>query len=150
MDLKGKNVLLMGLGILGGGVATARFLAQQGADLTITDLKDAKYLQSSITALKDFSEIKYVLGEHREKDFLENDIIVINPDVSVNNKFVKLAKENNKQIENELTLFYKFCPSRKIVAITGTRGKTTTVNWTHHLIKSYYPNTVLAGNSSEN
>lgn len=150
MDLKNKKVLLMGLGILGGGVATAKWLLGQGAVLTITDLKDAEFLKLSLEKLKDHeNEIKFVLGEHKESDFLENDIIVINPDVPALNKFVELAREAGKQIENELTLFAKFCPSREIVAVTGTRGKTTTVNWIGHLLKSKNPNTLIVGNSPE-
>ena len=43
-NLKNKKVLLMGLGVLGGGVATARWLLEQGAALTITDIKNADAL----------------------------------------------------------------------------------------------------------
>jgi len=149
VELKDKKVLLMGLGILGGGVATARWLAEREADLTVTDMKDEKHLKSSLEKLKDLN-IKYVLGKHEEKDFLENEIIVINPDVPANNKYVELARRAGKKIENELTLFYRFCKSKNTVAITGTRGKTTTVNWTYHLLKQKFPDTVIAGNSSEN
>ena len=60
-----------------------------------------------------------------------------------------LSKNNGKQIENELTLFYNFCPSKKIVAVTGTRGKTTTVNWIAHLLKSRNSDTLVIGNSPE-
>ncbi len=151
MNLRNKKVLMMGLGILGGGVATAEWLLEQGVDLTITDLKNRGQLASSFSALSKFKDkIKFVLGEHREKDFLNNEIIVINPDVSINNKFVQLAIKNGKQIENELTLFLKFCPSKNIIAVTGTRGKTTTVNWIYHLLKSEYSDIILAGNSSTN
>ncbi|MFH0804214.1 MAG: UDP-N-acetylmuramoyl-L-alanine--D-glutamate ligase [Candidatus Zambryskibacteria bacterium] len=150
MELKDKKVLLMGLGLLGGGVATARWLVERGAVLTITDMKDEESLKPSIEKLKEYkSKIKYILGRHEEKDFLNNDIIVINPDVPANNKFVELARKAGKQIENELTLFYKFCPSRKIVAVTGTRGKTTTVNWIAHFLKSGNPNTLVIGNTPE-
>jgi len=135
--LKNKKVLMMGLGILGGGVATARFLVGKGAELTVTDLKSEDYLKTSLDLLKDISsQIKFVLGEHREEDFLNNEIIVINPDVPADNKFVKLARENGKQIENELTLFYKFSPCQTVVGITGTRGKTTTTNWINHILNS--------------
>lgn len=143
MNLKNKKILLQGLGILGGGVATAKWLVEQGAVLTVTDMKDEVHLRSSLDALKDL-KIKFVLGRHEEKDFLENEIIVVNPDVPTDNKFVKLAKENGKQIENELSLFYKFCKSKNTVGITGTRGKTTTVNWTAHLLGSK-----IIGNSVE-
>ncbi len=150
MELKNKKVLLMGLGVLGGGVATAKWLLEQGAVLTVTDMKDKKALKTSIDKLQCFSDrIKYVLGRHEEKDFLDNEIIVLNPDIPTDNKFVKLARETGKQIENELTLFYKFCPSRKIVAVTGTRGKTTTVNWTAHFLRFRNPDTLIIGNSPE-
>lgn len=144
MNLKGKKVLQMGLGILGGGVATARWLVAQGTDLTVTDMKDEAYLAPSLEKLKDL-QIKYVLGRHDEKDFLENEIIVVNPDVPTDNPLVKLAKEHGKQIENELSLFFRYCKSKNIVGITGTRGKTTTTNWTAHLL-----NSKIIGNSSVN
>lgn len=145
MDLKGKKVLLMGLGILGGGVATARFLAERGALLTVTDMKTPEFLEPSLAKLRDLPDIKFVLGEHREQDFLENEIIVVNPDVPIDNPFIRLAKDNGKIIENELSLFFKNCQSRQIVGITGTRGKTTTVNWTAHLLGAE-----VVGNSPEN
>ena len=140
----------MGLGLLGGGVATARWLLEQGASLTVTDMKDEEALRPSLEKLKEYRDkIKYVLGRHEEQDFLDNEIIVINPDVPASNKFVELARQAGKQIENELTLFYAFSPSKKIVAVTGTRGKTTTANWAYEILKSTFPNTVLLGNDPE-
>ncbi len=150
MDIKGKKVLLMGLGILGGGVATARFLVEQGAILTVTDMKDANYLASSLEKLSDLKEkIKWVLGEHREEDFLECDILVINPDVPASNPFVEKARQAGKPIENELTLFFKFSPCKSIIAITGTRGKTTTTNWTGHILKEAGIDARVIGNDPE-
>lgn len=135
----------MGLGILGGGVATARFLVERGALLTVTDMKTPEFLEPSLAKLRDLPAIKFVLGEHREQDFLENEIIVVNPDVPIDSPFIKLAKAKGKSIENELSLFFKNCQSQQIVGITGTRGKTTTVNWTAHLLAAE-----IVGNSPEN
>jgi len=150
MELKNKKVLLMGLGILGGGAATARWLVEQGAVLTVTDMKDAESLKVSLEKLKDLDgKINFVLGEHREEDFLNNEIIVLNQDIPFDNKFVETARKAGKRIENELTLFFLFSKSKNIVAVTGTRGKTTTVNWTAHLLKSLNPNTFILGNSPE-
>lgn len=150
MELKNKKVLQMGLGILGGGVATARFLVSQGAKLTVTDMKTLEYLKPSIERLEDIKEnIIFVLGEHREQDFLDADIIVVNPDVPHDNPFLELARTNGKQIENELTLFYAFCKSKNTFAVTGTRGKTTTVNWIAHVLSSQYVDTKIIGNSPE-
>jgi UDP-N-acetylmuramoylalanine--D-glutamate ligase len=131
MDLKNKKVLQMGLGILGGGVATARFLVEQGTILTVTDMKTAEYLQTSLDKLADISnKINFVLGEHREEDFLDNEIIVLNPDVSLANPLVQTAIKAGKQIETELTLFFRYVECRSVIGITGTRGKTTTTLWT--------------------
>lgn len=134
-SLKNKKVLQMGLGILGGGAATARFLVEQGTELTVTDMKTAEFLKPSLDKLADISDkIKFVLGEHREEDFLETEIVVANPDVPVDSKFLRLAKKEGKQIENELSLFYRFCQTPNLVGVTGTRGKTTTSAWTAHLL----------------
>ncbi|MEK9174630.1 MAG: Mur ligase family protein, partial [Patescibacteria group bacterium] len=76
-------------------------------------------------------------------------IIVVNPAVSKESPFLKIAREAGAQLENEATLFFNFCPS-PIIAVTGTRGKTTTVNWIHHFLKQKFPRAVLTGNSSDN
>ena len=55
---------MMGLGILGRGVNVAKFLSECGAELTITDLKTAEQLTSSLKKLSKFTNIKYVLGRH--------------------------------------------------------------------------------------
>jgi len=147
--LRGKKVLMVGLGILGGGVATARFLVKRGAKLTITDLKDEDYLKKSLKKLKGL-KITYVLGKHNESDFKESELIVLNPDVPVDSPFVKIAKKYKVPITNELNLFMEYCKSKNIVAITGTRGKTTTVAWTHFLMNELVGKTHLAGNSPTN
>src|SRR3989344_7064872 len=149
INLKNKKVLLVGLGILGGGVATARFLVERGAILTVTDTKDADGLDVSLQKLSNLN-IEYHLGDHVGKDFLDNEIIVVNPGVPADDPLIELARKSGKQIENELTLFYKFCKSKNVVAVTGTRGKTTTVNWIHHFLKQKDPQAVLCGNSPEN
>lgn len=139
----GKKVLVFGLGLLGGGVATTNWLLKHGAKVTVTDLKNKKQLAPSLKKIKGRVVLK--LGGHGEKDIRENDIIILNPDVSPNNHFIKLARKLGKQIENEATIFYKLC-SKPIVAVTGTRGKTTTANWLAHFLNARYK-TVVSGNS---
>ncbi len=148
LSFKNKKVLLMGLGILGGGLNIANWLIEKKAKLTITDLKSRKDLKNSIKKLKN-KDIKFVLGKHNEKDFIENDIIVLNQDIQLNNKYLKIAEKNKKQIEDELTLFCKFSPTKNIIAVSGTRGKTTTTNWITHFLKSKF-DIVNLGNSPEN
>lgn len=150
--IKNKKVLLVGLGILGGGVATALWLLKHKAQLTITDLKSKKDLEFSLKKLKKYSsKIKFVLGRHLQKDFLNNDLIIVNPAIptlnphSVVSKYLIKAKENNKIIENDISLFFKFV-TNPIIGITGTKGKTTTTNWTCHLLKGKYSRTFIGGN----
>lgn len=147
MDLNNKKVLQVGLGVLGGGVATARFLVEQGALLTVTDMKSAEYLSISLEKLADLKDkINFVLGEHREADFLENEIIVLNPDVSPSNPLVQLAIQAGKRIETELTLFFRYAKYKSIIGITGTRGKTTTTLWTGHILSGAFEDVRVIGN----
>jgi len=149
MILKGKKVLLVGLGILGGGVATANFLLKQGARLIITDLRLKKELAISLRKIKNLSKTKLVLGKHEPRDFKEANIIVFNPGVPLDSPWLKVAKKYKKVIENDLTLFLKYQhqinKDFRYLAVTGTRGKTTTATW----LAKFIPNSVLGGNIPE-
>ncbi len=139
-DFKNKKVLIFGLGILGGGVAAANWFIKQGAKVMITDLKNREQLALSLAKLT--GRPKLVLGSHPKKIFKENEIIVVNPDISFRNALVRYAQKSGCAIENEATIFYKYC-QRPIIAVTGTRGKTTAANWI-----AYFLDSIVAGNSS--
>ncbi len=132
--LKGKKVLLVGLGQLGGGIAAAKFFVRQGAKLTVTDAKSAIDLAQSVRQLKGLP-ITFHLGKHEEEDFLKNDVIVFNPAVSVFSPWAKFARKHRRAFYNDYTLFCDLLASRKtmpakgFVGITGTRGKTTVTTW---------------------
>ena len=78
-------VTVMGLGHFGGGVAAARWLARQGAVVTVTDLADAETLADSLAALEDVPIAAFHLGGHREEDFRDADLVVVNPAVRPGN-----------------------------------------------------------------
>ncbi|MBU1159706.1 UDP-N-acetylmuramoyl-L-alanine--D-glutamate ligase [Patescibacteria group bacterium] len=143
--LKNKKILLMGLGILGGGEALAKFLIGQKTKLTITDLKNKNELKYVLKKFKD-QKIKFILGKHREIDFKNNNIIVFNPAVSIFSPWVKVAKKYKKSIENDLTLFLKFLaikkPETDYIVVTGTRGKTTVATWINYFLEK----SILGGN----
>ena len=119
LKLEGARVTVMGLGLNGGGVATARFLASRGALVTVTDMKDEAALVDSVRSL-DGLGIRFVLGRHDEADFSSADFVVKNPAVRPDNAFLKLAR----QVETDLSLFLRLCPAR-IAAVTGSKGKST-------------------------
>jgi UDP-N-acetylmuramoylalanine--D-glutamate ligase len=146
----GKKVLVMGLGLLGGGVAATKWFVKHGAQVTVTDLKTKKELVSSIKSLGITArKVRFVLGKHRVIDFKNNEIIIVNPGVPRESKFLKIAKTAGAQLENEASIFFRFCQN-PIIAVTGTRGKTTTASWIYHFLRKKYPRAVLTGNSSDN
>jgi len=147
-----KEVLVMGLGRFGGGVDVAKFLAKAGAKVTVTDLAGARQLADSIEQLKEFPEIKYKLGYHEEKDFTEAQIIVGNPAVAPDNKFLKAARKKKRLVTSQVGIFLELCPA-KIIGITGANGKSTTTALTAHLLRAglgkkncKYTNVWLSGN----
>jgi len=147
MDLYNKRVLVFGLGVHGGGAGVAKWLVKQGARVTVTDLKTAEQLQSSLDALRGLP-IEYILGEHREQDFLNADLIVRNPAVPRESTWLALAREHNIPVEMEMALFVERLPRgmAQVIGITGTKGKTTTTLMTGAILKAVNPKTVIAGN----
>ena len=138
-EIKNKKVLIFGLGILGGGREAIRWFYKKGAKLIITDKKIKKELLLSIKKLKKI-KAKYILGKHRFEDINSSDIIYFNPGVSYKSEWVKYAKEKGKKVVNDCYLFFKYAKG-DIIAITGTRGKTTTTIWIYELLTRIYPAT---------
>jgi UDP-N-acetylmuramoylalanine--D-glutamate ligase len=145
IDYHGKRALVMGLGVFGGGAGVARFLAERGARVTVTDLQPPERLEASIQALRGY-DIRFVLGEHREQDVLEADFVVRNPAVPRASPFLRLAEARGIPIYMEMTLFFLECPSRRVIGITGTKGKTTTTTLVGEILKAAGRDVVVAGN----
>src|SRR5579863_8601719 len=144
MDLQGKRVLVMGLGLQGSGIAAARYATQQGAIVRVTDMKSPEVLAPSVQALAGLP-IEFVLGTHRDEDFLWAEIVIRNPGVPLSSPYLQLARRHGARIEMEIGLFFLACPGR-IVGITGTRGKTTTTTLIYNILRNSGIHTVLGGN----
>jgi UDP-N-acetylmuramoylalanine--D-glutamate ligase len=139
-DLNGRKVTVMGLGLNGGGLACARFLAQRGAVVTVTDMKDQSALAEPISALAGLP-VRYVLGHHEMPDFSGADLVVKNPAVRPDSPYLSAARD----VETDISLFLRFCPS-PVIAVTGSKGKSSvsTAIW-HGLKRSGYQS-YLGGN----
>lgn len=124
----------------GGGLASARFLASHGAIVTVTDLRDEETLAPSIEQLKDYP-IRYVLGKHEEEDFRQAEMVIKNPAVPLTSPFLQMAR----RIETDLSLFLSLC-SNPLLAVTGSKGKSTTVSALYHILKQAWPQCRLGGN----
>ncbi len=142
-DIKGKKVTIMGLGLNGGGEAAVRFFVKHGASVTVTDMKDKAALSPTLKRLSEFeNKVTYVLGKHRIKDFSDAYCVIKNPGVKIEgNKY--LAKAKN--IETDISIFLHFSPS-PIIAVTGSKGKSSTVSAIHYGLKKAGFNAFLGGN----
>ena len=128
-DIRGKKVTVMGLGLNGGGEACVRFFLQHGACVTVTDMKTAEQLAPTINSIGtdpslDLSRLRYVLGEHKIEDFENADCVIKNPGVKIQgNKYLAAAKA----IETDISIFLHFTKA-PIIAVTGSKGKSSTVS----------------------
>ncbi len=140
VELEQKRITLMGLGLHGGGVGVAKFLCTQGAVVHITDLRSKEILQPSIEALADYP-VTYTLGEHRDEDFISADIVIKNPGVPKSSPYLQLAK----RIETDISLFLRY-NRRPLIAITGSKGKSTTTSLIGEILRKRFPHTLIGGN----
>ena len=79
-DVEGARVVVMGLGLFGGGEAAARYLAQRGSRVLVTDLREESELRTPLEHLEPFirsGQIKTRLGHHQIEDFNSADIVIV-------------------------------------------------------------------------
>ena len=144
---KDKKITIMGLGLLGRGINVAKFLAENGAILTVTDLKTADQLALSLKQLAKFSNIKYTLGEHKLEDFQKADLVIKAAGVPLDSIYITEAEKNNIPVEMDASLFAKLAPEGvTIVGITGTRGKSTTTHLIYAILQAAKKRAFLGGN----
>lgn len=141
----GKKITVMGLGLLGRGVGDTRFLAEQGAELIVTDLKTEEELKTSLDQLKEFSNITYVLGEHRMEDFKDRDFILKAAGIPLDSPYIESAKEHGVPIKMSASWFAELTDI-PIVGVTGTRGKSTVTHMLHAILKEAGKQVLLGGN----
>ena len=159
-DIQGVVVTVMGLGRhkKGSGVGAVKWLMRHGAQVVITDLKSETELAESVAEVmlwydeyrraypkREIIKPVFTLGEHREEDFLNAQLVVQNPGVPRESSFVQLARKQGIAVESDVSLFLQLCPF-PVCAITGTRGKSTTTAWMGEMLKTLHPKTVVAGN----
>lgn len=127
-----QKITVMGLGAFGGGVGVTRWLVSQGADVLVTDMKPADELHKSVAQLQDLinaGKVRLRLGEHNVSDFTTCDMVIANPAVPKpwDNRFLRAAAAANIPIRTEIGLLVERLPDRsKLIAVTGSAGKSTT------------------------
>ena len=142
MDIQDKRILVVGLGK--SGVASAQFLQARGAKVAVSDSKSPEQLGNEIQALLD-SGIAVETGGHGERTFRAQDLIVVSPGVPVDAPPLVQARLYGVPIIGEIELAARFLQGR-IVAITGSNGKTTTTTLTGEILAAAGFPVVVGGN----
>lgn len=142
MELKNKRVVVVGLART--GVAVARFLAEQGARVIVTDMKDEEALAPFLEKLRGL-DIDFELERHNNQSFLMADLIVVSPGVPMDIKPLALARSHGRPIISEIELAFNFIDA-PMAAITGTNGKTTTTTLVGEIFRACGYKTFVGGN----
>src|ERR1700756_5353631 len=142
MDLKNQRVLVVGLGK--SGVAAALFLKARGARVTVSDTKTEDELRAEIPVLLDHG-IAVETGGHGERTFRGQDLIVVSPGVPTDASPLVQARALGEDVIGEIELAAQFFPGR-IVAITGSNGKTTTTTLAGEIVAAGGYRTAVGGN----
>jgi UDP-N-acetylmuramoylalanine--D-glutamate ligase len=141
-DLAGKRVLVVGLART--GVVASLFAAGYGATVTATDEKPEHELAETAARLR-AAGVKLELGGHAHVAFLDQDLIVISPGVQAKLPTLELARARGIPVWSEIELAWRFLRG-KLVAITGSNGKTTTTELVAHILKTAKIETLVGGN----
>jgi UDP-N-acetylmuramoylalanine--D-glutamate ligase len=165
MDFRDKKITVMGLGLLGRGIGVVKYMIRKGAKVTVTDLKTAKELKSSVADIKHFCRnvkcqmsnvkiasqkskiypVKFVLDGHRLEDFRNVNMVFKAAGVPLDSPYIAEAKKNGAQIFMDDALFGREAPCQ-IIGVTGTRGKTTTSNLIYEIARATGKKTYFGGN----
>ncbi|MBI4426471.1 MAG: UDP-N-acetylmuramoyl-L-alanine--D-glutamate ligase [Candidatus Kerfeldbacteria bacterium] len=146
-SLKGKRVLVVGLGLHGGAASAVEWFVKHGAHVCVTDRKNARQLAPTLRQLRELP-VRYRLGGHHREDIHWADLVYQNQSVPSSIPELRLARKLRKPIVNEWSLFLRFCPAR-IIGITGTRGKSTVAWLLYQIMRPQLSRVVLSGNIAQ-
>lgn len=144
-----ENKKIFILGLARSGYQAAKILIARGNKVVLNDGKEEDKLDASqIKELRDLG-VELVFGSHPDNLLDDSfDFLIKNPGVPIDHKYVLKARELGIEVINEVEMAYRLLPDDvKIIAITGTNGKTTTTTLTYEIMKKAYGDKVfLAGN----
>jgi UDP-N-acetylmuramoylalanine--D-glutamate ligase len=131
-DLAGKSVAIVGMAR--SGMAAAEFLWKRGARVTLSDNRPAAALESEIRILNERG-IRYEVGSHSMELFDSADLVVVSPGVPLSLPVLRHAAQAGKALISEIELASRYLRG-KVIAITGTNGKTTTTTLIGEILRA--------------
>ena len=144
-----ENKKIFILGLARSGYQAAKYLSERGNTIILNDGKEEEKMDpEQVKELKDLG-VQLIFGSHPD-DILDNsfDYLIKNPGVPIDHKYVLKARELGIEVINEVEMSFRLLPEGvKVIAITGTNGKTTTTTLTYEIMKKAFGDKVfLAGN----
>lgn len=143
MNLKNKNVLVFGSGI--SGIGAADLLAAVGAIPIIYDENTSREVDEILSKVKRPDQTEVYIGRLTEEKIKTLDLVVMSPGVPMDIPMVKTLQAAGIPIWGEIELAYQMGKGR-VLAITGTNGKTTTTALLGSIIGDYFASTYVVGN----
>lgn len=143
MDLQNRKVLVVGTGI--SGIGAARLLGRAGAFPVLFDSNESLIIEEIKEKAKDVPNLTVVLGSISEEMKQELFLVVVSPGVPTDTPFIEDFKKRQIPVWGEIELAYTFAKG-KVIAITGTNGKTTTTTLVGQIMKAYYRSVFVVGN----
>jgi len=143
MNLKGRKILVLGLGET--GISMARWLAQRGASVRVADSRDVPPHAEALA--KDFPQVAIDTGSFRATSFEGIATIAISPGVPVAEPLVQSAMARGVEVVGDIELFARAKPTQaQVIAITGSNGKSTVTAMAGEIAKTAGRRSVMAGN----
>jgi UDP-N-acetylmuramoylalanine--D-glutamate ligase len=142
LDIKGKKVLIAGLGA--SGFEAARLAARKGAIVSVTEEADTSETRERLKGLEEY-DIRYEVGGHTVPFCADADILVISPGMGADSFPAAVARENGIPVVGEIELAFWFI-SAPVIAVTGTNGKSTTVELIGRILSSAGMHAPVCGN----
>ncbi len=142
IELEGKRVLVVGLART--GIATARFCAARGAPVTAVDDRGPEQFGEAMRQLRELG-CSFAFGKDALAHFAAQDLVVPSPGVPSNHAGLIAARTAGVPIWSEVELGWRFLRGR-LVAVTGSNGKTTTTSLIGHILAGSSKHVLVAGN----
>ncbi len=143
MDVKGKEVLVLGLGV--SGQAAAALLARKGARVKISDSSHNADISRRLEDLARYS-VRYETGGHTASFCSDAEIVVVSPGADIAPLYRSGVLSRRSMVIGEMELAFAFCRAT-VVAVTGTNGKSTTVELIGSMLSSAGMHAVVCGNT---
>ena len=143
ITLKNKRVLVIGMGET--GLSALRWLSEQGARVSIADSREQP--TAMLEVQEKYPQVKIYSGSFKDVAFVDVDLIVVSPGVALSEPKIQAAMQRGISVVGDVELFGRYRPANtKLIAITGSNGKTTVTTLVGEMCKAAGLKTIVAGN----